>query len=290
MFVLTTDQSGRILVEHVVPRSGSSENLVALPNVEESSSLTELEEWMKNHSITQVSETKRFNLLTSTDLPKAEYVSCSVENAGTPKFPFEWVSVENLWQKNIDNSIAAAMNQIIGQVEKTNSGSLEKLEQLFVKDFDLNKINPRVFFAKSETVEATETLISFLGAFSVGNGQQTARLCMHHSQSQVIQEMLMIHAVPISTGPLRQNNDSSVSYHMMRGALEITLHHGGDVGDIVHHVERRADQPSSPSSIRVPARVFRTIRTITDSAVFIEVQSGPFSDSDTEWSAKEDIR
>ena len=117
----------------------------------------------------------------------------------------------NLWQKNIDSSIASAMNQIIGQVEKTNLGSLEKLEQLFVKDFDLNKINPRVFFAKSETVEATEALISFLGAFSVGNGQQTARLCMHYSQSQVIQEMLMIHAVPISTGPLRQNNDSSVS-------------------------------------------------------------------------------
>ena len=200
MFVLTTDQSGRILVEHVVARSGSSENLVVLPNVEKYSSPTDLEEWMKNHSITQVSETKRFSLLTSTDLPKAEYVACSVKNAGSPKFPFEWVSVENLWQKNIDSSIASAMNQIIGQVEKTNSGSLEKLEQLFVNDFDLNKINPRVFFAKSETVEATEALISFLGAFSVGNGQQTARLCMHHSQSQEIQEMLMIHAVPIRTG------------------------------------------------------------------------------------------
>jgi hypothetical protein len=33
----------------------------------------------------------------------------------------------------------------------------------------------------------------------------------------------------------------------------------------------------------VPAKVFRTIRTLTDSAVFIEVQSGPFTDSDTEW-------
>ena len=290
MFVLTTDKSGRILVEHVSPRSGSSKNLVALPSVENNCSQTQLEEWMKNHSITQVSETKRFSLLTSTDLPKIGYLLCSVDNAGSPKLPFEWVSVESLWQKNIDNSIAVAMNQIIGQVEKTNPGSLEKLEQSFVKSFDLNKVNPRVFFAKSETVEATEALISFLGAFSVGNGQQTARLCMHHSQTQVIQEMLMIHAVPISTGPLRQNNDSSVSYHMMRGAFEITLHHGGSVGDIVHHVERRADQPSSPSSIRVPARVFRTIRTITDSAVFIEVQSGPFSDSDTEWCAVGDIR
>jgi hypothetical protein len=290
MFVLTTDQFGRILIENVAARSGSSENLVALPNIEKNFLQAELENWMKSHSISQVSETIRFSLLTTTDQPKTEYISCSVENVGTPKSPFEWVSVENLWQKNIDYSIASAMNQIIGQVEKINPGSLEKLEQLFVKDFDLNKVNPRVFFAKSETVEVTEALISFLGAFSVGNGQQTARLCMHHSQSQVIQEMLMIHAVPISTGPLRQNNNSSVSYHMMRGALEITLHHGGTVGNIVHHVERRADQPSSPSSIRVPARVFRTIRTVTDSAVFIEVQSGPFSDSDTEWCAIEDIR
>ncbi len=290
MFVLTTDKFGRILVEHIVAKSGSSEILVALPSVEKSFSQTQLEDWLKSHSITQVSQTNRFSLLTSTDLPKTDYISCSVKNAGSPKLPFEWVSVETLWQKDIDNSIAAAMNQIIGQVEKTMPGSLEKLEQTFVKSFDLNKVNPRVFFAKSETVEATEALISFLGAFSVGNGQQTARLCMHRSQSQVIQEMLMIHAVAISTGPLRQNNDSSVSYHMMRGALEITLHHGGAVGDIVHHVERRVDQPSSPSSIRVPARVFRTIRTITDSAVFIEVQSGPFSDSDTEWCSIGDIR
>lgn len=290
MFVLTTDKSGRILVEHVLPRSGSSKNLLALPSVENNCSQTQLENWMKNHSITQVSQTNTFSLLTSTDLPKTDYVSCSVDNSGSPKLPLEWVSVETLWQKDIDQSIAVAMNQIVGQVERINPGSLGILEQSFVKKFDLNKINARVFFAKSETVGATEALISFLGAFSVGNGQQTARLCMHHSQSQVIQEMLMIHAVPISTGPLRQNNDSSVSYHMVRGALEITLHHGGSVGDIVHHVERRADQPSSPSSIRVPARVFRTIRTITDSAVFIEVQSGPFSDSDTEWCAIGDIQ
>ena len=34
MFVLTTDQFGRILIENVAARSGSSENLVALPNIE----------------------------------------------------------------------------------------------------------------------------------------------------------------------------------------------------------------------------------------------------------------
>lgn len=290
MFVLATDAIGRVLVEHVMSKTGSSQKLIGLPNIQNNCSQIQLENWLKNHAISQVSPAKIFSLLTSTDLPKTDYISCSVDNAGLPKSPFEWVTVETLWQKNIDNSMAAAMNQIIAEIEIVTPGSIERLENLFVRDFDLKKINPRVFFAKSETVEATEALISFLGAFSVANGQQTARLCMHHSQTQVIQEMLMIHAVPISTGPLRQNNDSSVSYHMIRGALEITLHHGGVVGDVAHHVERRVEQPTSPSSIRVPARVFRTIRTITDSAVFVEVQSGPFSDTDTEWCSIEDLR
>ena len=70
---------------------------------------------------------------------------------------------------------------------------------------------------------------------------------------------------------------------MMRGALEIILHHGGATGDKVYQVECSRNQPSVNSSLRVPARVFRTIRTLTDSAVFIEAQSGPFSDSDTQW-------
>jgi cupin fold WbuC family metalloprotein len=147
----------------------------------------------------------------------------------------------------------------------------------------LSKKSDRVFFTKSETAVANEALISFLGAFAVANGEKTARLCMHQDQGQVIQEMLMIHAEPIITGPLRQNRDTSVSYHMVRGALEITLHHGGSIGDKVYLVERNINQSSINSSIRVPAKIFRTIRTLTDSAVFIEVQSGPFTDSDTEW-------
>ena len=290
MFILITDKSGRILVDHVVSTRGSSKNLLGLPQIEDNSSEAKLDQWLKASSLNKTSHADRFNLRTNTDTSNTEYLTFSAESQGAKTSSYEWIAVESLWHREIDNSIAVATNLIIARIEREVPGSLLRLETQFVKDFDLNKVSPRVFFAKSETVEATESLISFLGAFSVGNGQQTARLCMHNSQSQVIQEMLMIHAVPTSTGPLRQNNDSSVSYHMMRGAIEITSHHGGETGDIVHHVERRSGQPFSPSSIRVSARVFRTIRTLTDSAVFIEVQSGPFSDTDTEWSSIEGLR
>jgi cupin fold WbuC family metalloprotein len=192
-------------------------------------------------------------------------------------------SLDSLWKQEIGISLAVAMNQVVKQVETASPGAVQRFEKQLLQDFNLNKVSPRVFFAKSETVVANESLISFLGAFAVANGQKTARLCMHQDQNQVIQEMLMIHAEQISTGPLRQDRDSSVSYHMMRGALEITLHHGGETGDRVYRVEHSQNQPSVNSSLRVPARVFRTIRTLTDSAVFIEAQSGPFSDSDTQW-------
>jgi hypothetical protein len=195
---------------------------------------------------------------------------------------YEVKSLDEIWQTDIDDSIAVASSKILEQVERCKPGSVTDLERNFLQYFDLSKKSNRVYFAKSETAVANEALISFLGAFAVANGEKTARLCMQ-DQDQVIQEMLMIHAEPIVTGPLRQNRDTSVSYHMVRGAVEITLHHGGTIGDKVYLVERNINQSSISSSIRVPAKIFRTIRTLTDSAVFIEVQSGPFTDSDTEW-------
>jgi hypothetical protein len=196
---------------------------------------------------------------------------------------YEVKSVDEIWQCDIDDSIAAAFSKILEQAEHNSPGSVAKLEDELLRNFNLSKKSNRVFFAKAETVIASEALISFLGAFAVANGEKTARLCMHQDQGQVIQEMLMIHAEPIITGPLRQNRDTSVSYHMVRGAIEITLHHGGAIGDKAYLIEHDNNQPSSSSSLRVPAKVFRTIRTLTDSAIFIEVQSGPFTDSDTEW-------
>ena len=162
------------------------------------------------------------------------------------------------------------MNQIVKQVEVALTGAAKRLESQLLQDLNLDRVSHRVFFAKSETVVANETLISFLGAFVFADGHKTARLCLHRDQTQAIQEMLMIHAEQVSTGPLRQNNDSLVSYHLIRGALEITLHHGGATGDKVYQVEKLQNQPSVNSSLRVRARVFRTICSLTDSAVFIE--------------------
>ena len=294
MFLSTLDKTCRLLVEQSGTDSrDSSKFVLSLPEVGDVSSISRIDAWMSEIGVKRTSTPEYFNFRLNTHEAEMQFVACSGEDVskntengfrlGKANARYMWISIESLWRQEIDESLAAAATQIVRQAETIEPESLQRLESSFVAEFNLKKINPRVFFSKSETVEVTESLISFLGAFSACRGEQTARLCMHQSQSETIQEMLMIHAVATKTGPLRQNNDSSVSYHMIRGALEITLHRGGDIGDDVYRVERINGRPASKGAIRVPARVFRTIRTLTDSAVFIEVQSGPFSDSDTEW-------
>ena len=284
MFLITIDKSGRLLVEQtVLNANGNPHYLARVPTISDDSSREDITNWLIKIGADSASVIAFFDICLGTRSESSRYVLCSVGELRLPDPKFELKSLDSLWKQEIDNSIAVAMNQIVKQVEIASPGAAKRFESQLLQDFDLNKVSPRVFFAKSETVVASESLISFLGAFAVANGHKTARLCMHQDQTQVIQEMLMIHAEQISTGPLRQDRDSSVSYHMMRGALEIILHHGGATGDKVYQVECSRNQPSVNSSLRVPARVFRTIRTLTDSAVFIEAQSGPFSDSDTQW-------
>ena len=284
MFLIAIDKSGRLLVEQtVLSANGIPYYFACLPTISGNSSSDEIIDWLIKVGADNALVITFFDICLSTRNESSRYVLCSVSGLRQHDSKFEFKSLDSLWKQEINMSIAVAMNQIVKQVEANAPGSVGALESQFLKDFDLNKVSHRVFFAKSETVVANVSLISFLGAFAVANGHKTARLCMHQDQTQVIQEMLMIHAEQIRTGPLRQNNDSSVSYHMIRGALEITLHHGGATGDKVYQVEQLQNQPSVNSSLRVPARVFRTIRTLTDSAVFVEAQSGPFSDSDTEW-------
>jgi cupin fold WbuC family metalloprotein len=284
MFLITIDKTGRLLVEQTaLSADGDLHFLACLPAISNESPREELTDWLHNNGAIGVSVIEFFDICLSTRAESSKYALCSVAEFHPDDSKLEMKSLDSLWKQEIDVSIAVAMNQIVKQVDTLSSGAVQRFEKQLLQDFNLSKVSPRVFFAKSETVVANESLISFLGALAVANGQKTARLCMHQDQTQVIQEMLMIHAERISTGPLRQDRDSSVSYHMMRGALEITLHHGEETGDKVYRVEHSQNQPSVNSSLRVPARVFRTIRTLTDSAVFIEAQSGPFSDSDTQW-------
>ena len=285
MFLIAVDSSGRLLVENKPEGAGiNRQSKFSLPTGADRISNNEVLSFLAKIGFGGATAVRSFELNLSSDPSlQRKFAIYSISSSHSSESKYEVKSLDEIWQADIDDSVVVALSKILEQIEHNSPGSVTKLEDKFLRDFNLSKKSNRVFFTKSETVIANETVISFLGAFAVAKGEKTARLCMHQDQDQVIQEMMMIHAEPIITGPLRQNRDTSVSYHMVRGALEITLHHGVAVGDKVYLIENNNNQPSFSSSLRVPAKIFRTIRTMTDSAVFIEVQSGPFADSDTEW-------
>jgi cupin fold WbuC family metalloprotein len=287
MFLIVVENSGRLLVESDHSESTERKQKVTLPSFANDLEINTIRDWLSQFGVSGIKNLTQFNLSVYMDSDATQYLICSVEKFGDLGSKYELLRLDSLWSKNIDCSISIAMNQIVSLIDSIDFGSAQRYEAKFLNDFDLKKASSRVFFANSNTVSVNENMVSFLGAFSNSKGERTARLCMHKDQSHLIQEMLMIHSEPIITGPLRQNNSSSVSYHMLRGAIKITLHHGGSNRDEVHTIECRSGEPSSDLAIRVPANVFRTIRTLTSSAVFIEVQSGPFKDSDTEWSVVE---
>ena len=287
MFLIVVENSGRLLVESDHSESTERKQKVTLPSFANDLEINTIRDWLSQFGVSGIKNLTQFNLSVYMDSDATQYLICSVEKFGDLGTKYELLRLDSLWSKNIDCSISIAMNQIVSLIDTVDIGSAQRYEAKFLNNFDLKKASSRVFFANSNTVSVNENMVSFLGAFSNSKGEKTARLCMHKDQSHLIQEMLMIHSEPIVTGPLRQNNNSSVSYHMIRGAIEITLHHGGSNGDEAHTIECRSGEPSSNLAIRVPANVFRTIRTLTSSAVFIEVQSGPFKDSDTEWSVIE---
>jgi len=281
MYFIGIDASGRLLTRNLKTDSGDK-NFYCLPEIPNPPS-SQVFRLVEKNGLELLSEPEFFGVRVGTTAAAIDYCIAPVKLEAAALQDFEFRRLDQIWKEKLDSGVTLAMNRIVNQIFQIAPATFEQLEHSLITDFELRQLNKRVFFALSDSVVVNETLASVLGAFANVTGEKTARVCLHSDQQQPIQEMLMIHSEPIATGPLRQNRNSSVSYHMLRGALEITLHHGAPRGDQSFIIERHESSPSLSSSLRAPARVFRTIRTLTDSAIFIEVQSGPFNDSDTVW-------
>ena len=189
MFLIAVDSSGRLLVENK-PKSerGNQRSTFCLPSVADSSSDNEILLFFAKIGIGDAKVIRNFHSNHFTDPAlHRKYVVYSISSSHSSESKYEIKSLDEIWPGNIDDSVASVLSKILEQVEHNSPGSVIKLEDKFLRDFNLSKKSNRVFFANSEPVIANETVISFLGAFAVANGEKTARLCMHQDQGQVIQ-------------------------------------------------------------------------------------------------------
>jgi cupin fold WbuC family metalloprotein len=193
---------------------------------------------------------------------------------------YKWFLPEDIVELPLCRLVARNFSHVLHKVAAEIPDVAARVESSLLECYGLRKKNERVYYAPSPPARISMQTILLLKELAAFRGLPVFRVCLHEDDDQQIHEMLMIHTSPSKTGPLRQNK-TSLSYHIIEGAIEVLLHNAA--GDVAERHQLDSEDDLAVRSIRLDANTFRTVRTVSPQAIFLEVASGPFSDCDTIW-------
>jgi len=159
---------------------------------------------------------------------------------------------------------------------------MSKTQSLEFELFDNLKIfkkNSNVYYAQEYPFFLETDDLDSLIALSKLNNIDKFRICMHKNDKAHIQEMLLILLRPQFIKPHKQEK-STVSYHVLKGLAELRLY---DDNGNVEFVRNLSSTESGIQHIRLEANRFRSIKSLSDYFIYLEISIGPFQDSDTIW-------
>lgn len=193
---------------------------------------------------------------------------------------FGWFGLDELVGLPVSVLISRHLSQILRALAKTNGATESRLEQALLKRCNLRKKNDRVYYATGAPAGMDLQSMILMKELAAYRDLPLCRVCLHASDNEPIHEMLMMHTRPQLVGPLKQNK-SSLSYHMLDGAADIRLY--DEQGACLQYMHLDSDDSFCRCSLRLDANVFRSMKTVTPYAIFLEVAGGPFKDDDTVW-------
>ena len=194
---------------------------------------------------------------------------------------YGWFPVEGVLALRLSNLVMQHISVLLNLVAELDPGVEDRLEQVLLARANLWKKNERVYYAIRSPAEIAPQDLVLLRELARYRKLPFCRVCLHQSDQDPVHEMLMIHTGPMCIGPLRQERKSSLSYHMFDGKAEIGLYDNDGVR--LSSCAISSDDATEPSSVRLDASTFRTIRSLSPYAIFLEVAAGPFVDNDTIW-------
>jgi cupin fold WbuC family metalloprotein len=194
---------------------------------------------------------------------------------------YEWFPVEGVLALRLSNLVMQHISVMLNLVAELDPGVADRLEQVLLARANLWKKNERVYYAIRTPAEIACQDLFLLRELARYRKLPFCRVCLHLSDQDPVHEMLMIHTGPMCIGPLRQERKTSLSYHMLDGKAEIGLYDNDGVQ--LSSCAMSSDDATVPSSVRLDASTFRTIRSLSPYAIFLEVAAGPFVDNDTIW-------
>lgn len=193
---------------------------------------------------------------------------------------FAWLSLDELVDLPLSSLVYENMSHLLRIASKIDASANVRLEQAILRHGRLRKKNERVFYAQETSAILGMQLIMLMKELAEFRGLPVFRVCLHESDDEGIHEMLMVHTRPVHVGPLKQDK-TSLSYHMLDGTADISLF--DDMGICNRTIRVDSDDNFCGRFVRLKANVFRSIQTISQHSIFLEVASGPFADDETIW-------
>ncbi|WP_185805746.1 WbuC family cupin fold metalloprotein [Chlorobium phaeovibrioides] len=191
-----------------------------------------------------------------------------------------WFSVEELISQPMTPDVYENYSEVVAFLCAFRLDSYDAVERALLAHGGMEKKNERVFYASKNPFSLSKQQMVLLREYARMRNCPIFRCCMHVDDADDVHEMLMVHPGHCDVGPLKQEK-TSLSYHMIDGELEICLY---DEDGVMVSAQRLSSADGDlPRSIRLKAGQYRSIHTRSPHAIFIEVASGPFKDSDTIW-------
>jgi cupin fold WbuC family metalloprotein len=106
-----------------------------------------------------------------------------------------------------------------------------------------------------------------------------ARLCMHRSVEEPVQEMIIALRRDALFGPHRHHGKTE-SFHVIEGRLTVLLFN--ETGDLDQTIDLGEPLDGSSFCYRLAAPIYHSVIPQTDMVVFSETTVGPFRKSDTD--------
>jgi len=137
-----------------------------------------------------------------------------------------------------------------------------------------------VQFAKEDVVVVDEAVLQSLRSQALTAPLKRARLCLHRTSDDPIQEMVIAFTRESYVRVHRHRNKSE-SFHLLEGQLQVVLF--DDQGQETRRIRLGAPGSGLPSLYRLSCDAWHTVLIDSDSVIMHETTNGPFVPGETEF-------
>ncbi len=140
------------------------------------------------------------------------------------------------------------------------------------------KISDEVLYPNEEIVRVDAAVIETLKKLADANPRERVRLCAHHSENDLVHEMIIVHKAGIYVRP-HKHLGKSESFHVIEGEADVVFFDEG--GNIVDVVKMGASCAGRHFYYRLDEPLYHTLVIRSEHFVFHEVTRGPFDRSES---------